>query len=180
MKVLVDGKLKHSWKISSGAKGHHTPTGSYKPYYMNSMHYSKKYDNAPMPHSVFYSGGFAVHATSSVRRLGTPASHGCTRLSPGNARKSFSSWCKNIKKLEPVSGFRARHQSHAASKSAMHEHHAHAALAGTIIRDMPATMSAIMPAVAPLPIRAASELAALQQERVVRRTSHGRIFNWQY
>jgi len=89
MNVMVDGKLQHSWKISSGAKGHHTPTGSYKPYYMTSMHYSKKYDNAPMPHSVFFRGGYAVHATGSVRRLGSPASHGCVRLSPGNARKFF-------------------------------------------------------------------------------------------
>ena len=89
MNVMVDGKTKHSWKISSGAKGHHTPTGSYKPYYMTSMHYSKKYDNAPMPHSVFFRGGYAVHATGSVRRLGSPASHGCVRLSPGNARKFF-------------------------------------------------------------------------------------------
>ena len=89
MNIVVDGKLKHSWKISSGAKGFHTPTGSYKPYYMTSMHYSKKYNNAPMPHSVFFRGGYAVHATGSVRRLGNPASHGCVRLSPGNARKFF-------------------------------------------------------------------------------------------
>ena len=89
MRIMVNGKQKHSWKISSGAKGHHTPTGSYKPYYMTSMHYSKKYDNAPMPHSVFFRGGYAVHATGSVRRLGSPASHGCVRLSPGNARKFF-------------------------------------------------------------------------------------------
>ncbi len=90
MKVLVDGKLKYKWQISSGRKGYHTPTGSYKPYYINKMHYSKKYDNAPMPHSVFYSGGFAVHGTYAVRRLGTPASHGCTRLAPANARKFFN------------------------------------------------------------------------------------------
>ncbi len=89
MNVMVDGQLKHSWIISSGRKGFHTPRGSYKPYYMATMHYSKKYDNAPMPHSVFYSGGFAVHATSSVRQLGQPASHGCTRLAPGNAKKFF-------------------------------------------------------------------------------------------
>ena len=89
MNIMVNGRLKHSWKISSGAKGHHTPTGSYKPYYMTSMHYSKKYNNAPMPHSVFFRGGYAVHATGAVRRLGNPASHGCVRLSPGNARKFF-------------------------------------------------------------------------------------------
>ncbi len=90
MNVHVDGKLKHSWKISSGARGYHTPTGSYKPYYMTRMHYSRKYNNAPMPHSVFFRGGFAIHATGAVRRLGTPASHGCVRLSPAHARQFFS------------------------------------------------------------------------------------------
>jgi lipoprotein-anchoring transpeptidase ErfK/SrfK len=89
MNVVVDGRVKHSWKISSGARGYHTPTGSYKPYYITSMHYSKKYDNAPMPHSVFFRGGYAIHATSSIRRLGSPASHGCIRLHPSNARKFF-------------------------------------------------------------------------------------------
>ena len=89
MNILVDGKLRHSWKISSGAKGFHTPTGSYKPYLIETMHYSKKYDNAPMPHSVFFRGGYAIHATGSVRRLGSPASHGCVRLSPGHARQFF-------------------------------------------------------------------------------------------
>jgi lipoprotein-anchoring transpeptidase ErfK/SrfK len=89
MNIMVDGKLKHSWKISSGAKGYHTPRGSYKPYYLTSMHYSKKYDNAPMPHSVFFRGGFAVHATGSIKRLGSPASHGCVRLSPTNAKQFF-------------------------------------------------------------------------------------------
>ncbi len=89
MTVLVDGKVRHHWKISSGARGFHTPTGSYKPYYMTSMHYSKKYNNAPMPHSIFFRGGYAVHATGAVRRLGRPASHGCVRLSPGHARQFF-------------------------------------------------------------------------------------------
>ncbi len=90
MDVLVDGQLRYSWKVSTGRKGFHTPTGSYKPYYLNSMHYSKKYDNAPMPHSVFYSGGFAVHGTYAVKGLGAPASHGCTRLAPQNAKTFFN------------------------------------------------------------------------------------------
>ncbi len=89
MTILVDGQVRHSWKISSGARGYHTPTGSYKPYLIERMHYSRKYNNAPMPHSVFFRGGFAVHATGAVSRLGRPASHGCVRLSPGHARQFF-------------------------------------------------------------------------------------------
>ena len=90
MTVLVDGKVRHSWKISSGALGHHTPTGSYKPYSLQRMHYSRKYNNAAMPHSVFFRGGFAIHATGAVWRLGTPASHGCVRLSPAHARQFYA------------------------------------------------------------------------------------------
>lgn len=85
MEVLVDGQPAFEWKVSTGRKGYRTPTGSYKPIRMHKMWYSKKYDNAPMPHSVFFNGGYAVHATDAVKRLGKPASHGCVRLHPDNA-----------------------------------------------------------------------------------------------
>ncbi|TIU25432.1 MAG: L,D-transpeptidase, partial [Mesorhizobium sp.] len=76
MQVMVDGRPTFAWKVSTGAKGHVTPTGSFKPTRMHQMWYSRKYDNAPMPHSVFFKGGYAVHATNFVKRLGQPASHG--------------------------------------------------------------------------------------------------------
>lgn len=79
----------YSWHVSTARKGYRTPTGSYKPYRLAKMHYSKKYDNAPMPHSIFFHGGYAIHATYDVKRLGQPASHGCIRLSPQNAQWLF-------------------------------------------------------------------------------------------
>jgi lipoprotein-anchoring transpeptidase ErfK/SrfK len=85
MEVLVDGRPTFAWKVSTGGRGHVTPTGSFKPTRMHQMWYSRKYDNAPMPHSVFFKGGYAVHATNFVKRLGRPASHGCVRLHPDNA-----------------------------------------------------------------------------------------------
>ncbi|MER9231415.1 L,D-transpeptidase [Mesorhizobium sp. M0622] len=85
MEILVDGRPTFAWKGSTGDRTHVTPTGSFKPTRMHEMWYSKKYDNAPMPHSVFFSGGYAVHATSAIKRLGQPASHGCVRLHPDNA-----------------------------------------------------------------------------------------------
>ena len=75
-----------TWKVSTAGRGHHTPRGTFKPYRLEAMHYSKKYNNAPMPHSIFFQGGYAIHATKGVGKLGTPASHGCVRLSPQNAR----------------------------------------------------------------------------------------------
>jgi len=77
------------WDVSTGRKGFNTPTGVFQPYRLTKMHYSRKYDNAPMPHSIFYDGGYAIHATSEVNRLGRPASHGCVRLHPKNARWLF-------------------------------------------------------------------------------------------
>ncbi|WP_274627345.1 L,D-transpeptidase [Arvimicrobium flavum] len=85
MEILVNGRSTFEWKVSTAGKGYVTPTGSFKPTRMHKMWYSRKYDNAPMPHSVFFHGGYAVHATDAIKRLGRPASHGCIRLHPDNA-----------------------------------------------------------------------------------------------
>ena len=74
------------WDVSTGRKGYTTPSGSYQPYRLAKLHYSRKYDNAPMPYSIFYHGGYAIRATGEVERLGSPASHGCVRLELQNAR----------------------------------------------------------------------------------------------
>ena len=74
------------WDVSTGRKGYTTPSGQFKPYVLKKLHYSKKYDNAPMPYSIFFLGGYAIHATGEVDRLGSPASHGCVRLELQNAR----------------------------------------------------------------------------------------------
>lgn len=90
MHVQVNGRSYARWKISSGRKGFRTPTGSWRPKWTTRMHYSRKYDYSPMPYSVFYNRGYAVHGTNYVRRLGRPASHGCIRLHPANARKFYN------------------------------------------------------------------------------------------
>ena len=77
------------WDVSTGRKGYSTPRGIYQPTRLAKMHYSRKYDNAPMPHSIFFHGGYAIHATEAVNKLGRPASHGCIRLHPRNARWLF-------------------------------------------------------------------------------------------
>ena len=80
----------YQWRVSTARKGYYTPTGTFHPYSLQLMHYSKKYDNAPMPHSIFFSGGYAIHATPHTGNLGRPASHGCVRLSPSNAATLYS------------------------------------------------------------------------------------------
>lgn len=90
MDVYVNGKKRHSWKVSTARRGYRTPTGSYRPTRMHTMWHSRKYNMSPMPHSIFFHGGYAIHGTNYIKNLGRPASHGCVRLHPDNARKLFS------------------------------------------------------------------------------------------
>lgn len=90
MTVSVNGEPRYTWAISSGTAQFPTPTGNFRPEWTSKMWYSRKYDNAPMPHAVFINGGVAVHGTSHVRSLGAPASHGCIRLAPGNAKTFYN------------------------------------------------------------------------------------------
>lgn len=90
MMVSEGGRIKYSWPISSGRAGYLTPTGSFRPSWMAKMWYSKQYDDAPMPHAVFFNKGIAVHGTHATGLLGRPASHGCVRLSPSNAATFYA------------------------------------------------------------------------------------------
>ena len=85
MYVTVNGGSYAVWKVSTGRRGYGTPRGNFRPRYLKRMHYSSKYENSPMPYSVFFYGGYAIHGTGYVRRLGSPASHGCVRLHTANA-----------------------------------------------------------------------------------------------
>jgi lipoprotein-anchoring transpeptidase ErfK/SrfK len=89
MTVMVDGQVRYRWRVSTGATKYSTPPGSYTAFRMERMHYSREWDNAGMPHSVFFTTrGHAIHG-SDHPGLGTPASHGCVRLSLGNAATLF-------------------------------------------------------------------------------------------
>jgi lipoprotein-anchoring transpeptidase ErfK/SrfK len=90
MIVKVDGEVRHVWKVSTGRTGYATPRGAYKPQRMHVSYFSRKYYNSPMPYSIFFRGGYAIHGTTAINRLGGPASHGCVRLATGNARTLFN------------------------------------------------------------------------------------------
>jgi lipoprotein-anchoring transpeptidase ErfK/SrfK len=90
MTVSYGGEVLHNWAVSTGKSGHYTPRGAYRPQRLATMWRSRKYNNAPMPYSVFFTGGYAVHGTSHVKALGRPASHGCVRLKTSNAAIFYS------------------------------------------------------------------------------------------
>lgn len=90
MTVSMDGEVIYNWPVSTARRGYVTPRGAWRPKRLERMWYSSKYDDSPMPYSVFYDGGYAIHGTGAVRQLGRPASHGCVRLRVGNAARFYS------------------------------------------------------------------------------------------
>ena len=85
MAVSIDGAMRYNWPVSTGRRGYGTPSGVYRPQMLARRWYSRKYYNSPMPYSIFFHGGFAIHGTYDLGRLGGPASHGCVRLHPSHA-----------------------------------------------------------------------------------------------
>ena len=90
MTVSVDGKVRHAWAVSTGRRGFGTPSGTFSPQHLARRWFSRKYYNSPMPYSIFFTKGYAIHGSYEIRRLGGPASHGCVRLHPANAATLFS------------------------------------------------------------------------------------------
>jgi hypothetical protein len=79
----------YDWPVSTARSGYRTPHGTFRPHLLLRTHYSHKYHMSPMPYSIFFDGGYAIHGTYSTGSLGRPASHGCIRLAPGNAARLF-------------------------------------------------------------------------------------------
>lgn len=89
MQIKVDNRLLYDWPVSTARPGYRTPIGTFRPGRLERVWYSSIYDNAPMPYSVFFHRGYAIHGTTEISKLGRPASHGCVRLHPDNARTLF-------------------------------------------------------------------------------------------
>jgi len=86
MTVAVDGVQRYQWPVSTGNPSHETPNGKFQTFRMEPDHFSKEFDDAPMPNSIFFTKqGHAIHGTFSEKSLGTPVSHGCVRLSRAHA-----------------------------------------------------------------------------------------------
>jgi lipoprotein-anchoring transpeptidase ErfK/SrfK len=90
MHVYVNGKPAYTWKVSTARPGYRTPTGTYKPYNLVRYHRSTIYNGSPMPYSIFFKGGYAIHGSYETKHLGRPASHGCIRLHPSNAARLYA------------------------------------------------------------------------------------------
>jgi hypothetical protein len=89
LSVSVNGVPRYEWPVSTARWGYRTPNGTYRPERLERQWYSRKYDNSPMPYSIFFDGGYAIHGSYEISRIGRPASHGCIRLYPRNAAVLF-------------------------------------------------------------------------------------------
>jgi hypothetical protein len=90
MTVEMNGLHLYTWPVSTGKSGHDTPSGSFKTFRMEADHFSREWDDAPMPNSIFFTQkGHAIHGSFDVKHLGQAASHGCVRLAPQNAKLLF-------------------------------------------------------------------------------------------
>ena len=87
MSVSVDGMTRYQWRVSTARRGYVTPPGSYHPQMLARQWFSRLYYNSPMPHSIFFYRGYAIHGTYEISRLGGPASHGCVRLTNWDAAR---------------------------------------------------------------------------------------------
>src|SRR5208283_4495524 len=90
LSVTVDGAPRYHWPVSTARMGYHTPNGTYKPQRLARKWFSRKYDWSPMPYSIFFNEGYAIHGSYEISHLGRPASHGCIRLHPDNAALLFA------------------------------------------------------------------------------------------
>jgi len=91
MTVTVDGQERYTWPVSTGRGGYDTPSGEFQPFRMERDHFSREWDDAPMPNSIFFTKiGHAIHGTFETRNLGRPVSHGCVRLAPQNAATLYA------------------------------------------------------------------------------------------
>ena len=90
MDVYVDGEPRYNWPVSTARRGYRTPTGTFQPTALAVWHRSTIYSGSPMPYSIFFLRGYAIHGSYEVKHLGRPASHGCVRLHPTNAAQLYS------------------------------------------------------------------------------------------
>jgi hypothetical protein len=94
--VSVNGEPRYEWPVSTARWGYRTPNGTYRPERLERKWYSRKYDWSPMPYSIFFDGGYAIHGSYEISHIGRPASHGCIRLYPKNAAVLFALVKANI------------------------------------------------------------------------------------
>jgi len=102
LSVTVDGFPRYEWPVSTARWGYRTPNGTYRPQWLARKWFSRKYDWSPMPYSIFFDGGYAIHGSYEISHLGRPASHGCIRLHPDNAAVLFALVQENMKDTQIV------------------------------------------------------------------------------
>lgn len=91
IEIYHEGRKLYQWPVSTARQGKITPVGTWNgAQWLSKNHRSSLYNGAPMPYAIFFNGNYAIHGTDQVKKLGRPASAGCVRLHPDNARILFN------------------------------------------------------------------------------------------
>src|SRR5262249_24105013 len=102
MLVMQDGYVRYIWPVSTGRDDLATPNGVYAPQRMERNWFSRAYYNSPMPYSIFFHNGYAIHGSYAIDQLGGPASHGCVRLHPNQAALLSERGQREAQKKTPI------------------------------------------------------------------------------
>ncbi len=129
MRVTSGNGESYVWPVSTARAGYRTPRGTFGVQSLQRMHYSRKYHNSPMPHSIFFAGGYAIHGTYATGSLGRAASHGCVRVSPANAAALYAMVQAEGARIT-ISGAAPRAVAYASDEPRRHRHHGRGAIAG--------------------------------------------------
>src|ERR1700724_1365937 len=89
MLVIQNGYMRYIWPVPTGRDETATPNGVYAPQRLERNWFSSAYYDSPMPFSIFFHHGYAIHGSYAIDRLGGPASDGCGRLHPHHAAILF-------------------------------------------------------------------------------------------
>ena len=91
MDVFVDGRPRYSWPVSTARRGYRTPTGTFKPQSLKVWHRSTIYSGSPMPHSIFFYGGYAIHGSYETKYLAAQQATAACGCIPQTPRRSIRS-----------------------------------------------------------------------------------------
>lgn len=100
MAIYQDGQLVDVWRINPAKRGYRSPYGTHRVQFMSKNHRSRRYNNAPMPNAIFFSGNYAIHAG----RLDDAGSHGCIRVSRANSEILWNMVKRNPSNVKIVVG----------------------------------------------------------------------------
>ena len=91
MNVYVDGIARYNWPVSTARPGYRTPTGTFRPTAVVRYHRSTIYSGSPMPYSIFFLRGYAIHGSYEIEISRPPRVPRLHQAAPVQRRRALFS-----------------------------------------------------------------------------------------